>query len=398
VENLNQEFKDLCIDISILRGNDRLPPVTSPNLEVLDMYPWAFSDFYGLPSNPVCIYRTGDEWPIPTGFESQPVLREARPICKHPIQKVWFTLGTQIYQFLDSLEVKWSTIDPVRFAEEGKDAGPLHLWVGVTPRSLSFDNAKAAATGCKKILADANLPDVEIAFRESHFIQSTGPQLLDCVPIWPFMDPTADVSSPFTPALGIPIAPQRTPHSEGTGALYLHESSQSDRVLLLTARHIVFPPLKHKNELYVRNSSSEPGHVENVLILGSKAYSDAIADMLAQIGVETILIDTYKRQLEALGKATEGDNDKVTTARQVWQDNLTKAERTITNIYNLHGSITRNWTTVGQRFLGNIIHAPPISFGTGPKEFTEDWAIINLFHDKINWDKFRGNVIHLGTF
>ena len=113
-------------------------------------------------------------------------------------------LGKQIYEYLDSKKVKWSTIDPVRFAEVGKEAGPLHLWVGVVPKSLSFKDAKAAADGCKKILAEANFPDVEIAFRESIFTRSVGPRLLNNVP---FYNPTADISSPFTPALSIQIAP-----------------------------------------------------------------------------------------------------------------------------------------------------------------------------------------------
>jgi hypothetical protein len=237
MENPDQEFIDQCVEIAALQVNNGSltsptpTPVASPTFDTKDVpknipqYPGAFSDFHGLPSNPVCVYRTGDEWPIPTGFEEQPVLREARPICKHPIQEEWFALGKQIYEFLNTLEVKWSTIDSVCFAEEGKDAGPLYLWVGVAPRSLSFKDARDAATGCKNILADANLPNVEIAFKESDFIQSTGPQLLNYVP---YVNPTADISSPFTPTLGIWIAPQKTPHFEGTSALYLHENSLSD--------------------------------------------------------------------------------------------------------------------------------------------------------------------------
>ena len=98
---------------------------------ISDSYPGAFSDFYGFPSHPICIYRTGDEWPVPKGPQAQRVPREARPICNHPIRAVWHTLGEQVYKFLDSLEVLWSTIDPVRFAEEGGEAGPPSIsgWV-----------------------------------------------------------------------------------------------------------------------------------------------------------------------------------------------------------------------------------------------------------------------------
>jgi len=41
---------------------------------------------------------------------------------------VWPKLHIEIYEFLDSVGVIWLTIDPVRFAEEGKkEAGPVYL-------------------------------------------------------------------------------------------------------------------------------------------------------------------------------------------------------------------------------------------------------------------------------
>ena len=38
-----------------------------------------------------------------------------------------------------------------------------------------------------------------------------------------------------------------------------------------------------------------------------------------------------------------------------------------------------------------------MSFGN-TEEFTEDWALIELDRDKIDWNSFKGNVIDLGTF
>jgi len=358
-----------------------------------DFYPGAFSDFYGLPTNPVSVYKTGDAWPVRKGPEAQRVPREARPVCNHPILDVWPKLGKQVYTFLDSLDVKWSTIDPVRFAEEGGEAGPLYLWVGVVPRSLSFEGAKAAADGCKKILTDAHFPDVEIAFRESVFTRSTGPRLLNHVPS---VDPTADIRIPFTPALGVQIAPKDTPYFEGTGALYLRESSQSDRVFLLTARHVALPPAVHDNKLYELKNSSKPRQA--VLILGSKAYTDALEAMMAKIGHEVIFVDTYKREIEALGEAAEGEDAGVAKARQKLQGKLVEAEETIKDVYKFHSDITKHWSTPSQRVFGHVVYAPAISVSTGPKQFTEDWALIDLNRDRIDWNVFKGNVVSLGTF
>lgn len=278
----------MCYHIATRQGDNGLPvsstalrhipeDIPSQSSPILNPYPGAFSDFYGLPSNPISVYKTGDLWPVRQGPEAQRVLREARPICQHPIQDVWPMLGKRIYELLDSLGVQWSTIDPVRFAEEGKEAGPLYLWVGVAPRSLSFEHARAAADGCKEILSNAHFPDAEVAFRESIFTQSTGPRLLSHIPF----DDHAAIRNPFTPTLGIQIAPRDTPYFEGTGALYLRESNQTDRALVLTARHVALPPPVHPNKLYMRKTTSK--RADEVLILGSQSYIAALENMMAKI-------------------------------------------------------------------------------------------------------------------
>jgi hypothetical protein len=119
--------------------------------------------------------------------------------------------------------------------------------LGVNPRSLSFEVAKAAAVGCKKILTAAKFLSV--------FTWSVGVQLLNHLLS---VDPTADIRSPFTGALGVLIAPRNTPPFEG---------GQSNRVFFLTARHVPLPPSVHHNELYERKMTSQPRH--EVLILSS---------------------------------------------------------------------------------------------------------------------------------
>ncbi|KAH9053775.1 hypothetical protein EDB87DRAFT_1704818 [Lactarius vividus] len=299
----------------------------------------SLAHFYGFPSNPISVYRTGHAWPVPRGPQAQCVPREPRPVYNHPIQAVWCTVGVQVYKSLDSIGVKWSTIDPVRFAEQGGEAGPLYLWVGVEPRSLS------------------------LAFRESIFARSTNPQLLNHTPSG--VDPTADLRSPFTPALGVQIAPLATPHFGGIGAL------------------------AHRNELYVCKNPSQPRH--EVLILGSEAYQDALEAMKDKIRRELILVHHYKRELAALGEAGGGPH-----ARH-FEGKLTEAEMTITAVDEFHDQITDHWSTVSQRMLGYVVYAPPISVGTGPKKFTDHWALIDLYLDKIDWGSFKGNVIYLGN-
>lgn len=197
--------------------------------------------------------------------------KEARPISIHPIAQVWRKLGRQIYEYFDAIGIKWTSIDPVRFAEVNKDAGPLFIWVGVMPQTLSRKDAENAAIRCKHILEQFQITGVEIAFRESTFTRFTGPQLLNYEPA---RDPinavkndlTADLQTPFTPVLGIQIAPEAFPHFLGTGGLYLREGGERNRVLLLTTRHVVLPMSEHRNELYSRKASISPRH--EVILLG----------------------------------------------------------------------------------------------------------------------------------
>ena len=95
------------------------------------------------------------------------------------------------------------------------------------PGTLAFQTAKEVAKGCKDILAREGFPDVEVAFRESTVTQSVDPKFLS---FDPSVDPFPELRSTFTPTLGIRIASLKTPHLEGTGAVYPRESSESDRV------------------------------------------------------------------------------------------------------------------------------------------------------------------------
>jgi hypothetical protein len=364
--------------------------VDNPPLDT-DTYSEVHCDFYGLPSFPLSIYHTGDNWPMPTGPEAYREPKEARPVCGHPIADVWRELGRQVYEYFDSVNVKWTSIDPVRFAKVGEEAGPLFLWVGIMPGTLTPRDAKDAAVVCKKILAESQITDVEIAFRESVFTRSAGPQLLNYAS---FLDPTVDVRGPFTPALGLGIAARATPHVEGTGGLYLREGGESERVFLLTTRHAVLPPSAGNNELYVRNR----GPRREVILLGSEAYDIALTSIMSKIEGQAFMTDYYKKVLVSLGEAVEGDDDARVKAREEYGRLLKVAEESVNPLDKFHSEITKYWSVMRQRVLGHIVHSPPISAGTGPKCFTEDWALVELHGEKINWTSFEGNVIDLGTF
>jgi len=98
-------------------------------------------------------------------------------------------------------------------------------------------------------------------------------------------------------------------------------------------------------------------------------------------------VETYNSELAALG-----------AARQELQEKVVKAQVAVAAVNEFHDQITKHWTTPSQRVRGYVFHAPPISFSTGPKQFVEDWALIDIYLDKIDWSSFKGNVIYLGMF
>lgn len=103
-----------------------------------------------------------------------------------------------------------------------------------------------------------------------------------------------------------------------------------------------------------------------VLILSSKAYTDALENMMAKIGHDVISVDVCERELEALGKAARGGDARVITERERCQGRLTKT-KTIADINEFRSEITKYWSMPSQRVLGYVIYSPPISVCTNPK-------------------------------
>ncbi|KAI6032566.1 hypothetical protein F5J12DRAFT_944673 [Pisolithus orientalis] len=341
--------------------------------------------YHGLPSKPTLVFRTGPPSEKLTSPETYLVKREVRPVFDDKFAAAWEDVGTHVYQYLDSATVKWTTIDVVRFAEPGKHVGPIVLWVGVRPGSLSRKLAQVAALACENILLSFQIVGVEIAFRESVFRRS-GPRLLNYVAT---ANPTASVCSPLTAALGLRIALVSTPYAEGTGALYLSAGCHSETVYVLTARHVVLPPKDTQNKLYHRTQNSQ--RRIQIMLPGPVALQGVLTSAMAKIADDTFMLDVLKKREES------GDTGGVEAERAVVEPRLREAEASLKAINKFHSDVTKVWSKENNRVIGHVLYAPPITAGAGSKHYTEDWALIELDRNKIDWANFRGNVIDLGT-
>ncbi|KAI1788973.1 hypothetical protein LXA43DRAFT_1096856, partial [Ganoderma leucocontextum] len=333
-----------------------------------------------------------------SGLCSSPrLVYQLRPVFDHKLNTVWKDLGPKVHDVLDSQGVLWTTIDVVRFIKvgEGDAVGPVVLWIGVAPETLFGEDAHTSANSCLDLLKEFDITDVEVEYRESIYARSAGPNLLKPVSD---LHPTVDVRGPLTPALGLFIAAQATPHAEGTGGLYLAEGHDSKKVLLVTARHVLFPPNEGPNVSYARKNTSAPRR--NVLLLGTKVFDNLVKSIRIRIGRYGIMVERYTRQIQKL-QAREADEDEDDTEETRGELKKTRrlldeANEAIEALEKFHDEVQKKWSQPSQRVLGHIVRSPPITPGAGTEGFTEDYAVVELDSSKIE-KAFKGNVIDLGT-
>jgi len=136
------------------------------------------SKFYytGLPSQPPLVARTSTTpWSPPKDSEEAELQRkELRPASHPALHAVWEDgLANKVFDLLKTMEVKWTSADILRIGHEGLAVRPypVILWLGVVPGSLSRDDGDVVAHGCKKILEEHGISDVDVEIREAIFIQ-----------------------------------------------------------------------------------------------------------------------------------------------------------------------------------------------------------------------------------
>lgn len=342
-----------------------------------------------MPSGAPGIYKSGPAWPERSGRQAWRYFREARPVYgHHHCTGSWLEIGTDIYKFLDSCGIKRTSIDPVTFANAGETTPfcPLLIWIGVKPKTLLFEDAVTAANAIQGILSQAGFPEIEVAFRESEVTHSAGPKLL---PFNPVIDHIPEFRKPFTPTLGLSIAPLRTPHYEGTGALYFRLSKDDDRVVLLTVAHVARPPLAYDNKGTTRKQANKQR--EEIVALGNMGYQNVTNSMIATIDDLAVSVTLWNKAIARLS-----EDVAVARKREENQWEVEKATATIEDLNKLHNEVTKRWTTPDQRIIGFVLHADPVAVAEGPIQFTRDWAFIQLYNNKIDWNTFLGNKVYIG--
>ncbi|KAH8916651.1 hypothetical protein BT69DRAFT_1287548, partial [Atractiella rhizophila] len=319
-------------------------------------------------------------------------VREPRPIYRHSIQPIWGSVLTRIVTALDSLSVPLTSINPLAYADAGEAEPfcPFIISIGVKPNLFEYDDAVTAGAAVQSILEDVGHPTIEVAFVESVVHRSSaGCKLLSFNPL---LDKLPELRMPFTDALGLAIAPAKYPHYEGTGALFYRLSSRDDRVALLTCAHVVRPQKAYKNTgMTWKPGSGQPR--EDVIALGTGAYGNAVTAIMGVIGEQFENIEIWNDALKRLGDPVEGELTTISETREEYRDLIRKAEVTAERANALHDEVTKHRSVPHQRVIGHVLHS---EVSVPPHGYTQDWALVEIYRDKIDWKSFKGNKIYIG--
>ncbi|KAI0086259.1 hypothetical protein BDY19DRAFT_962251 [Irpex rosettiformis] len=357
------------------------------------------SGYYArLPSNPRLVARTGSKtWgESKDGCFRGPGTKELSVVVNHKLNTIWeFQVAPKVQACLNELRVRWTSLDVVRISEiEDSRMTAIVLWIGVKPNSIDGDHARVSVFRCLDVLKEFDIDDVEVEMRESLVFRSAGLGKL-FQPIYSSFltrDPISDIEHPFTHSLGIPICPQDAPESLGTGGFFMSQGNDTDPILLVTARHVVFPPKKRSNDLFERTSSSQPR--SNVLLLGDEtAYASEFESLQSSI-------KGYEREIDDAKQRGAVDIKDMHLDPEYGRCPISRWEREKAALQVLLEKSKNNWATPDSYILGQVVYSPPITLGAGTpdEQFTEDYAIIEVDDGKIDRSKFDGNSVYVRTW
>jgi len=199
----------------------------------------------------------------------------------------------------------------------------------------------------------------------------------------------------FTPTLGLSIAPLKSAHFEGTGGLFfrLNTEEGDNRVALFTCAHVTHPPPLFENKVYTRSNDSQPR--EDIILLGTGSYDDAVAAIMKFIGDQTIVITTWEAARDRLPEPKEDEPRGVKSKRKELTDLIDAARNKIEEANQLHTDVTKHFTTTASRVIGFVLHCAKIE--VGEDRFMYDWSFIQMDEDKIEWGDFKGNKLFVGS-
>ncbi|KAJ3483745.1 hypothetical protein NLI96_g6108 [Meripilus lineatus] len=364
--------------------------------------------YWGLPSVPFLLARSAinSYWEEPYGPEAYSRTKEFRPTPEnHAIRDVWeANLAFKVHAVLESHGVEWTSTDIACFGWKDDDfflcrrksPSCLTLWIGVM-KPEGFDEMNTEQKGkyvrevahvipeCLALLHEYGIDDVDVEIR--HSTVTLCGQLEAPLPL----DPVPDERLPPNTTIGHTFRPKDNIKLRGSGGFFVTTKGDPNRLLLVTARHVLFP--EGDNRHFNNIDANQPRH--NVVLVGGDP-----------------LVEEHLSGFEGMRRREQSLYD-VLSAKEGNSSNVVAIRSKLTRLESLLHELNEKRNRAEDSIFGHVILSPPNNVfpigrdhrhgGDSQKidnqEFdpiAEDWAVIEVDSSRINASNFKGNVLDLG--
>lgn len=158
-------------------------PATTPQNKIVDVVPERIlpppvSDseaklyYYGLPSKPILVARTGTTpWHPPLEGELPKISKGLHPAGRGMAQlQEAFGEGLfdKVADIMKSMDVQWTSVDIVRIGDRDvQEVLPNVVWIGIRPGSLSREDGVVVAFKVLDLLLEHGIHNFDVELRES---------------------------------------------------------------------------------------------------------------------------------------------------------------------------------------------------------------------------------------
>ncbi|KAJ3483737.1 hypothetical protein NLI96_g6105 [Meripilus lineatus] len=367
--------------------------------------------YHGLPSKPPLLVRSSINTPWGEPSEGSPRIKQFFRFTEHQLHNVWEDdLAFKIHGILELDGIEWTSTDLVDLGWKDESSSHLTVWIGVDPEhfyEMNDDHKKdyvlklgGVVLKCLRLLHEYGIDDVEVEIRLSTFVLCT--QLRTPSP----SDLVSDHHF-FSTAIGHMIGPPTTSGltSFGTGGFFMTVDGDDDTLLLVTARHVVFPDSNTDSDYFDNIDDISPRH--DVLLIGDdQAFEESLGALKQKIAdAQAIALGITEELVDITEEVIQIDQ----AAPEEKEAQLLDANRKLIALRRLENEMTKKWGSESKRIIGHVILAVPENShridlnyqgeddDDTPADFPDDWAVVAIDPGRIRASHFQGNILDLGT-
>jgi hypothetical protein len=138
---------------------------------------------------------------------------------------------------------------------------------------------------------------------------------------------------------------------EGTAEFILNEGGDSNRLLLVTARHVVLPGSDNKS-YNVSRTLSESQARWDVMILSDPSFKQHLAFIKGEVNEQSDVIEYQTDRIERMADVVaDRTDDEAVRGRQDGSNAIESAKETENVLNGFHHQLTTQWATYDRRVI-----------------------------------------------